>query len=95
MLETIPEAAVWAIFGLPLLSLFIIVVVLPHSMAKFAGYIAAVAIGVSFLLSLWALDSSLQNDGERIAYSAQNLLSVLDGRPIVENVINKEIYPHR
>jgi D-3-phosphoglycerate dehydrogenase len=33
---------------------------------------------------------------DRMAISvAQNLLSVLDGRPIMENVVNKEIYPHR
>src|SRR3954453_1252356 len=75
MLDTIPESAVWAIFGLPLLSLLIIVF-LPKSMAKYAGHVAALAIGVAFVLALWALDSSLQEDGRRIAFSTQQLLTV-------------------
>ena len=48
MLETIPESAVWAIFGLPLASLLIIVF-LPKSMAKYAGHVAALAIGIAFM----------------------------------------------
>src|SRR4051794_26839265 len=75
MLSTIPESAVWAIFGLPLASLLIIVF-LPKSMAKYAGHVAALAIGIAFLLALWALDSSLAEDGKRLAFSTQQLLTV-------------------
>jgi NADH-quinone oxidoreductase subunit L len=76
MLETIPESAVWAIFALPLASLLVIGVLLPRSMYKYAGHVAALAIGIAFVLSLWALDSSLQEDGARLAFSSQQLLTV-------------------
>src|SRR3954452_16372962 len=76
MLETIPESAVWAIFALPLASLLIIRVLMPKSMYKYAGHVAALAIGVAFVLSLWVVDSSLQEDGARLAFSTQQLLTV-------------------
>ena len=70
MLGQIPEAAVWAIFFLPLLSM-VTIVFLPRSMFHFAGHVAATAIGVAFLLSLWALDSSIQADGLRLNYPVE------------------------
>src|SRR5436190_389253 len=79
MLDQIPESAVWAIFGLPLLSLLIIVF-LPRSAAKYAGHVSALCIGVAFLLALWALDSSLQVDGHRLAFSTSQLLTIGDLR---------------
>ena len=79
MLGQIPEGAVWAIFGLPLASLLIIVF-LPKSAGRYAGHVAALAIGAAFVLSLWALDTALQADGKRIAFSAHELVSVADLR---------------
>ncbi len=79
MLGTVPEAAVWAIFFLPVVSLLIILF-LPRSQARLAGHVAALAIGVAFLLALWVLDSALANDGARLAFSRQEWLAIGDVR---------------
>jgi NADH-quinone oxidoreductase subunit L len=74
MLGTIPEAAVWAIILLPL-GAFITTAYLSRSQASYAALIAIGAVGVSFLLSLWALDSVIQSDGVRIDFSSHELLA--------------------
>jgi len=75
MLNTVSENAVWAIFFLPLASLALILF-LPRSQAKLAGHITATAVGVAFLLALWVLDSSIQADGHRLAFSSTEWLRV-------------------
>jgi NADH-quinone oxidoreductase subunit L len=77
MLGMVPEGVVWAIFALPLLSLGVILF-LPRSQARLAGHVAAGLIGVAFLLSLWVLDSSLQNDGLRLEFASEEWLRVAD-----------------
>ncbi len=74
MLSQVPEAAVWAIFFLPVISLITIMFVFNRS--KRAGIVAAVSIGVSFLLSLWVLDSAFQADGEKLEFASREWLSV-------------------
>jgi len=73
VLDTVPEAAVWAIFALPLAALVLIVFL---KEPKLAGYIAAAAIGASFVLSLWVLDSSIQEHGHRLAFASEEWLRV-------------------
>ena len=56
-----PEAAAWLILFLPLASFLLISIIIrpmrgPASQS--AGYITILAIGASFLLSLWALTST-------------------------------------
>ena len=75
MLSTVPEWAVWAIFALPIVSLLLITF-MSRDQAKYAGHVAALFIGAAFLLALWVLDSSLQEDGARILFSSHELLSV-------------------
>jgi NADH-quinone oxidoreductase subunit L len=75
MLGTVSENAVWAIFFLPVVSLALILF-LPRSQDKLAGHITAVAIGIAFLLSLWVLDSSIQADGHRLAFSDTEWLRI-------------------
>ena len=82
MLGTIPEAGVWAILGLPLASLFLILT-LPRDQGRLAGQVAAAAIGAAFLLSLWALDSALAADGVRLPFSREEWLAVGDVRIVV------------
>jgi NADH-quinone oxidoreductase subunit L len=72
MLDTVSENAVWAIFFLPLVSLGLILF-LPRA---WAGLIAATAIGAAFVLSLWTLDSSIQAEGHRLAFSSTEWLRV-------------------
>ena len=76
-LGTVPEAAVWGIFGLPLASLALILF-LPRSQARWAGHVAAAAIGAAFVLSLWVLDSAIEADGHRIVMSTNDWLTVLN-----------------
>jgi NADH-quinone oxidoreductase subunit L len=71
----IPEAAVWAIFFLPVISLGLILF-LPRSMEKYAGHIAATCIGIALLLALWMLDSSVQAEGHELAFASKEWLSV-------------------
>jgi NADH-quinone oxidoreductase subunit L len=74
VLGEVPETAVWSIFFLPLISL--IAIFLGFQKSQRAGYVAAFAIGVSFLLSLWVLDTALQDDGHRIAIEGREWLTV-------------------
>src|SRR4030065_1250697 len=67
LLPTIPEGVVWAIFFLPLGSFAAISVFLRFRPA-WAGYATVGAIALAFLLSLWALDSSIDADGVRLAF---------------------------
>ncbi len=73
MLGEVPEAAVWAIFFLPVGSLLAILF-LPRG--RLAGHVTALAVGAAFLLSLWVLDSALQADGQRLGFEAQRWLEV-------------------
>ena len=62
----IPEAAVWAIIGLPLAAGLIIIAALrpwtPRAW-RYSGLVATAGIGAAFALSLWALDSATTSDG--------------------------------
>ncbi len=74
MLSQVPEAAVWAIFFLPVISLITIMFVFNRS--ERAGLVAALSIGLSFLLSLWVLHSAFQADGQRLTFASREWLSV-------------------
>ena len=77
MLDQVSESAVWLIFFLPLLSL-VLILFMPRSWGQYAGYVAATAIGIAFLLSLWVLDSSLEADGHRLPFADEEWLRVAD-----------------
>src|SRR5262249_1698276 len=66
---------VWTIFFLPVVSLLTILF-LPRSAAKLSGVVAALAIGAAFVLSLWVMDTELQQDGARLAFSSHERLRV-------------------
>ena len=83
MLSEISEGAVWAIMLLPVGSLTIISLVsylgLTRSGAwnpRFSGYVTILAIGIAFALSLWALDSAIEADGQRIGFGAHEWVFV-------------------
>ena len=77
MLDQVSESAVWLIFFLPLLSL-VVILFMPRSWGHYAGYVAATAIGIAFLLSLWVLNSSLDADGHRLPFTNEEWLRVGD-----------------
>ena len=75
MLPEIPEAAVWAIFLLPVASLLTTAFV-TRPYPKLSGYVTIAAIGAAFALSLWALDSVIDNDGHALGFAPHQWLSV-------------------
>ncbi|MDA0301413.1 MAG: NADH-quinone oxidoreductase subunit L [Chloroflexi bacterium] len=62
-LPPIPEAAVWAIYAAPLVSFLVIVAAL-RDRPLLAGRFTIGAIGVAWLLAMWALDTSIGLGGE-------------------------------
>jgi NADH-quinone oxidoreductase subunit L len=76
VIETVPEWLVWLIFFLPVVSFVTIVGGFTRSHSKWPGYIAAACIGAAFLLSLWVLDSSIQEDGHRLAFGSSEWLRI-------------------
>jgi len=77
LLSEVPEGVVWAVFFLPLASFGAISAAALLGLtrdgrweARVSGYATIAAIAGSFLLSLWVLDSVLQEDGARIGFGA-------------------------
>jgi NADH-quinone oxidoreductase subunit L len=61
-MDQIKEPAVWAIFFAPVFALLLIGVV-QRSQSRLCGYIGILAVAVSFVLSLWVLNSSINAPG--------------------------------
>jgi NADH-quinone oxidoreductase subunit L len=89
VLDQIPEGVVWAILFLPFGSFAVISLAAFLGLtrtstgsgravweARLSGYLTMAAIAASFLLSLWALDSVLQEDGARIGFDAHEWVVV-------------------
>ena len=74
MLNTVPEAAVWAIFLVPVSSFAIIGLVL-RRWPRFCGYLTIAAVATSFLLSLWVLDSVIDAEGHRVGFGTHEWLT--------------------
>jgi NADH-quinone oxidoreductase subunit L len=86
-LGDIPEAAVWAIYFAPLVSFVVIAWALLLKVQWFedrhASNITIAAIGVSWLLALWALDttlgeSDLRSSGERVGFEPHLWLKLFE-----------------
>jgi len=75
MLNTIPEAAVWAIFLVPVSS-FVIIGLAARRWPRFCGYLTIAAVATSFLLSLWVLDSAIDAEGHRIGFGTHEWLTI-------------------
>ncbi len=75
MLNTVPEAVVWAIFLLPLSS-FVIIGLVARRWPQRSGYITIAAIAISFLFSLWVLDSVIQEDGANLGFPTHEWLTI-------------------
>ena len=74
----VSEISVWLIFLLPLASFLVIALVIRpffNRYAQVAGHLTLLAVGASFVLSLWAL-GSVVNAGEEIGWQAHSWLTV-------------------
>jgi len=83
VLDQVPEGVVWAIMFLPLGSFAVITLVSFLGLtasgtwnARYSGYLTIAAILVSFLFSLWALDSAIAADGARIGFGSHEWLTI-------------------
>ncbi|MPZ22377.1 MAG: NADH-quinone oxidoreductase subunit L [Dehalococcoidia bacterium] len=74
-LPTITEGAAWAIFASPLVAFALNAAAVRHYPRQ-AAYLTILAVAVSFALSLWALDSSIEADGVDLGFGGHELLSV-------------------
>ena len=74
-LPDIPEAAVWAIFFLPVASLLTIAFA-TKPYPTLSGYVTVAAMAGAFALSLWALDTVIDHDGHSLRFGTYNWLSV-------------------
>jgi NADH-quinone oxidoreductase subunit L len=75
LLPEIPEGAVWAILLLPLASL-VTIAMWTRPNLRWSGYVTIAAIGLAFLLSLWALDSVIDSDGAPLAFETHEWMTV-------------------
>jgi NADH-quinone oxidoreductase subunit L len=75
MLNTVPEAVVWAIFLVPVSSFVMISLVL-RRWPRYCGYLTIAAVAISFLLSLWVLDSAIDAHGHRIGFGTHEWLTI-------------------
>jgi NADH-quinone oxidoreductase subunit L len=77
LLPHIPEAAVWAIYAAPLISFLVIVIGL-RTRPLLAGRFTIGAIGVAWLLAMWALDTSIGLHGEPAAFHPHHWLTLFN-----------------
>jgi len=85
LLPVVPEGVVWAILLLPVASLLIIgFVTKPYP--RLSGYVTIAAIGTAFLLSLWVLDSIIESDGHRLAFSSYEWVKVHTDNPVLQRL---------
>ena len=75
MLNTVPEAAVWAIFLVPVSS-FVIIGLVARRWPQLCAYLTIAAVATSFLLSLWVLDSAIDAEGHRIGFGTHEWLTI-------------------
>ena len=77
LLPHIPEAAVWAIYFAPLISFLTIVIALRDKPLR-AGQFTIAAIGVSWVLAMWALDTSIGLRGELANFQPHRWMSLFN-----------------
>ncbi len=77
MLPDIPQAAVWAIYFAPITS-FLVIVGLLRSRPILAGRFTVAAIGVAWLLAVWALDTVIGHDGENVGFDPVHWFSLFN-----------------
>jgi len=82
LFDDIPEVAVWAIYFAPLVSFALIATALLLKIERFkdrhASNITIAAIGFSWLLALWALDTSIGWHGERTGFEPHLWLELFE-----------------
>ena len=82
ILGDIPEAAVWAIYFAPMVSFVVIAAALLLKVSQFEGRHASGltigAIGLSWLLALWVLDTSIGADGKSVGFEPHLWMSLFD-----------------
>ncbi|MCH2524161.1 MAG: NADH-quinone oxidoreductase subunit L [Dehalococcoidia bacterium] len=79
ILPDIPEFFTWIIYFSPLISFVVIAFILLLSIntsEKFSSHITILAIGISWLLGLWALDTSISHSGHALEFGRYEWMSL-------------------
>ncbi len=87
MLPQVPEGVVWSILLLPIGSMAAIAL-WTRPYPKWSGYAAIAGVALSFLFSLWVLDSVIDKDGHPLAFRTHEWLTVSApaGRDLIVNL---------
>jgi len=87
MLPDISEGFVWAILFLPMAALAANLL-WTRPQPRWSGYVSIGGIALAFLLSLWVLDSAIDNDGHALAFTSHEWLTITapSGHDLVVNV---------
>lgn len=76
-MSDIPEVAVWAIYVAPIISFLVIVAFLRHR-PLLAGRVTILAVGIAWLLAVWTLLVTVQNDGESLGFQPHLWMSLFE-----------------
>ncbi|HRC61703.1 MAG TPA: NADH-quinone oxidoreductase subunit L [Dehalococcoidia bacterium] len=76
-MSDIPEGAAWAIYFVPL-SAAVLIAALLRGRPREAGRLMIVAVGVSWLLALWALATVRDHDGEAVGFAAHSWVQLFN-----------------
>ncbi len=87
MLPEIKEGVVWAILFLPVAALGVNLL-WTRPTPRWSGYVSIAAIGLAFVLSLWVLDSVIDNDGHALPFQTHEWLRIdaFSGHNLVVNL---------
>ena len=75
LLPEIPEGVVWSIFLLPIGSM-VAIALWTRPYPRWSGYLTIAALALSFVFSLWALDSVLDTDGTPLPFRPHEWLTI-------------------
>jgi NADH-quinone oxidoreductase subunit L len=84
MLPEVREGVIWAILLLPLGAL-VINLLWARPEPAWSGYLSIAAVGLSFVLSLWVLDSIIASDGAPLPFESHEWLTIAS--PVGNDVI--------
>ena len=87
LLPEIPEGVAWSILLLPVASL-VTIALFTRPYPRWSGYVTIASIALSFVFSLWVLDSVIDSDGAPLGFQTHEWLTIAGpgGHDLVVNL---------